>query len=76
MVAPLEIRGEASYLAIWLHLGHSPRPQGTILQNSYDNPITLFISDERVLSFTDVGTTQGADPLVMAMHALAVTPLI
>ena len=57
-------------------LGSFTSSPGTILQNSYDNPITLFISDERVLSFTDVGTTQGADPLVMAMHALAVTPLI
>ena len=40
----------------------------------YGAPIRLFITGEGEIAFTE-GTTQG-DPFVMAMYALAVTPLI
>ena len=49
-------------------------PIAQILINTYQHPVCLIIPGSGGLVSTE-GTTQG-DPLAMAMHALAVTPLI
>ena len=46
----------------------------TILRNTYGALIRLFVTDKDELASTE-GTTED-DPLVIAMYALAVTPLI
>ena len=45
----------------------------TILNNTYQTPIRLFILGEREINSSE-GITQG-DPLSMAMYALAIRPL-
>ena len=46
----------------------------TVLNNTYRAPVRLFVMGEGEIESTE-GTTQG-DPLVMAMYAIAATPLI
>ena len=49
-------------------------PLSPILINTYRAPVRMIVVGSGEISSTE-GTTQG-DPLAMAMHALAVVPLI